>query len=139
MTAAAGGLAEIVLIFAVGFLPPAADPLANALVSFTCAMQVQAFRKVNGSAYASTMCIGNLRSALQSVDDYIVTRKRGFLENGVLYFGVIVCFVAGAVMGNWFVEAIGLHAIAVCSLLDLAAFLLMFIDREHARGPLARG
>ncbi len=32
------------------------------------------------------MCIGNLRNALQNVDDYIITHRRGFLENGLLYF-----------------------------------------------------
>ena len=31
-------LAEILLLFLVGFLPPELNPLANALVSFTCAM-----------------------------------------------------------------------------------------------------
>ena len=31
---------EIVILFAVGFLPHSVDPLANALVSFVCAMQV---------------------------------------------------------------------------------------------------
>ena len=45
-------LAEIGLLLGVGFLPSSWDAPANALVSFTCAMQVQAFRKVNGSAYA---------------------------------------------------------------------------------------
>ena len=39
-------LTEIVLLFAVGFFPAAWDIGANALVSFSCAMQVQAFRKV---------------------------------------------------------------------------------------------
>ena len=51
-------LAEIVLLFAVGFFPAAWDIGANALVSFACAMQVQAFRKVHGYPFASTMCIG---------------------------------------------------------------------------------
>ena len=56
-------LAEIVLLFFVGFLPQEVNTFANALVSFVCAMQVQTFRKVRGHAYASTMCIGNMRSA----------------------------------------------------------------------------
>ena len=56
---------EILLLFAVGFLPNEIDLLANAMVSFACAMQVQAFRKVNGYAFASTMCIGNLRSGME--------------------------------------------------------------------------
>ena len=62
-------LAEIGLLLGVGFLPSSWDAPANALVSFTCAMQVQAFRKVNGSAYASTMCIGNLRSGVPVLEE----------------------------------------------------------------------
>ena len=42
-------LGEVLLLFAVGFLPQSQNLLANAIVSFSCAMQVQAFRKVNGS------------------------------------------------------------------------------------------
>ena len=53
--------AEILLLAVVGLLPEVRNWLANALTSFSCAMQVQSFRSVNGSAYASTMCIGNLR------------------------------------------------------------------------------
>ena len=38
-------LSEIVLLFAVGFLPQEQNMAANMLVSFVCAMQVQTFRK----------------------------------------------------------------------------------------------
>ena len=48
-------LEEIVTLFAVGLMPASLNMLANATVSFSCAMQVQAFRKVNGYAFASTM------------------------------------------------------------------------------------
>ena len=41
-------LGEVLLLFVVGFLPQEQNLLANAIVSFSCAMQVQAFRKVNG-------------------------------------------------------------------------------------------
>lgn len=41
-------LMEMLLLLVVGFLPTACDLLANAMVSFACAMQVQTFRKVNG-------------------------------------------------------------------------------------------
>ena len=40
-------LSEIVLLFAVGFLPQTINTFANAVVSFVCAMQVQTFRKVH--------------------------------------------------------------------------------------------
>ena len=63
-------LAEIVLLFFVGFLPQEVNTFANALVSFVCAMQVQTFRKVRGHAYASTMCIGNMRSGTEALCVY---------------------------------------------------------------------
>ena len=62
-------LGEIVLLFGVGFLTSQLDAVANAVVSFTCAMQVQTFRMVMGSACASTMCIGNLRSCVDLLCD----------------------------------------------------------------------
>ena len=43
-------LGEIAMLGLVGFLPDTMNLEANALVSFACAMQVQAFRKVNGHA-----------------------------------------------------------------------------------------
>ena len=65
-------LFEILLLFVVGFLPQELNLLANSLVSFSCAMQVQSFRKVNGYAFASTMCIGNLRGGMDSLCAWLV-------------------------------------------------------------------
>lgn len=121
---------EAVFLFTVSFMGTEQNLAANCLTSLACGMQVESFRKIHGRGVATTMCIGNLRSALQNVDDYIVTHNRGFLENGLLYFGVIACFVAGAILGNWCLERLGLAAIRICSLLLLAAFFLMFWDRE---------
>ena len=53
------------------------------------------------------------------------------MENGLLFFGVIFTFVFGAVLGNWCIERMGLHAIVVASLLLFVAFAIMFIDRER--------
>ena len=50
-------LFEIIILFAVGFMPKSMDTVAAVIVSFSCAMQVQTFRKVRGYSYASTMCI----------------------------------------------------------------------------------
>ena len=58
---------EIIILFVVGFIPHRYDMIATMLVSFSCSMQVQSFRKVNGYGYASTMCIGNLRSGTESL------------------------------------------------------------------------
>ena len=77
---------EIVILFAVGFIPERYDMLATMLVSFSCSMQVQAFRKVNGYGYASTMCIGNLRSGTESLSIYLREKQHGTLLRDNIYF-----------------------------------------------------
>lgn len=129
---------EAVILLGVSFIPGTANLVANCLTSFACGMQVESFRKIHGHGIATTMCIGNLRSALQSVDDYIITHNKGFLENGLLYFGVILTFVAGAVLGNLCIGWMGLHAIAVASALLAVCFLIMFIDREAGAKKVQR-
>ena len=59
-----------ILILCGGIYAGELDMLATVLVSFSCAMQVQTFRKVGGYSYASTMCIGNLRSGTAALSVY---------------------------------------------------------------------
>lgn len=75
-------LIEILILLAVGFMPQKFNMAATMLVSFACAMQVQTFRKVNGYGYASTMCIGNLRSGTESLSVYIREHQKGAPEGG---------------------------------------------------------
>ena len=89
-------LGEIIHLLAVGFMPSSLDYLANALVSFSCAMQVQTFRKMKGCAYASTMCVGNLRSGAESFSAYLRTGAPQLSKKAGQYFGVIVLFALGA-------------------------------------------
>ena len=125
-------LFEIAVMAVVAALPAANNIEANCLLSLACGTQVETFRKIHGKGVATTMCIGNLRSALHNVDDYIINHNKGFLHNGVLYFGAIACFMLGAVLGNWTIASVGLVAIWACIPLLAAAFLIMFIDREHS-------
>ena len=124
-------LAEIVLLFVVGFFPAAWDIGANALVSFACAMQVQAFRKVDGYAFASTMCIGNLRCASEALGEYLHSHDRRSLEAARTYFGVILVFAVGAGLGSFVTEAADIRAIWVCCGLLLVSFALMFVRDER--------
>lgn len=118
-------LCEILLLFLVGFIPHSLDQLANALVSFSCAMQVQAFRKVEGFAFASTMCIGNLRSGMESLCTFLRTGDRQERRKARLYFLVILLFALGAELGSLAVELLDLPAIWLsCVLLALDVGLL---------------
>lgn len=70
----------MILLFVVGFIPAKYNMIATMLVSFSCSMQVQTFRKVNGYGYASTMCIGNLRSGTESLSVYLREHHKGALK-----------------------------------------------------------
>ena len=109
---------EILLLFLVGFIPHSLDQLANALVSFSCAMQVQSFRKMEGFPFASTMCIGNLRSGMEALCAFLRTGDRQEQRKARLYFLVIFLFALGAEAGSLAVELLDLPAIWLsCALL----------------------
>ena len=126
-------LSEIVLLFAVGFLPQTINTFANAVVSFVCAMQVQTFRKVRGHAYASTMCIGNMRSGTEALCAYFHTRDIAILHKALTYFGVIVLFALGAGFGALLTNVFSVRAIWFsCALLTIS-FFMMFIKETEAK------
>ena len=122
-------LAEIALLFAVGFLPQEANTFANAVVSFVCAMQVQTFRKVGGYSYASTMCIGNLRSGTAALSLYLRDKKAEHLRQTFYYFGIIFFFAIGAGIGGILSVCYGIHVIWISCILLFISFLLMFLEK----------
>lgn len=118
-------LAEMVALAIVGFLPAEMNLLANALVSFSCAMQVQAFRKVHGYGYASTMCIGNLRSGTESLSQYLRTKDREALRKTLHFFGIILIFAVGAGLGGILSGVLGIRTIWISVGILLIVNLMM--------------
>ena len=117
---------EMVALAVVGFLPEKWDMLANVLVSFSCAMQVQAFRKVHGYGYASTMCIGNLRSGTESLSQYLRTKDREALRRALHFFGIILIFALGAGLGGILSGTLGIRTIWISVAILLAVTAIMF-------------
>lgn len=122
-------LIEIIVLSAVAFLPASLNVVANVLVSLACAMQVQSFRKVNGYPYASTMCIGNLRSGTESLSVYLRNHEKGALKKAMHYYGIIIVFAIGAGIGGILSINLGYRCILISSVLLLLAFLMM--RKEH--------
>ena len=122
-------LIEIIILTIVGFIPETFNMVATIMVSFSCAMQVQAFRKVNGFAYASTMCIGNLRSGTEAFTGYLQTHDTEKLKKALYYFGIILFFGLGAGIGGNLSIRFGYHMIWVSSGLLLISFQLMFVEK----------
>lgn len=122
-------LLEILLLFGVGFFPEKWNLAANSLVSVSCAMQVQAFRKVKGFSFASTMCIGNLRSGVETLCVFLRKRDLQALPGVACYFGVITLFAVGAGVGGLCMGWLGYRTIWLSCGLLFAGFLLLCLDR----------
>ena len=124
-------LLEIAILLIVGFLPQTLNMTATILVSFSCAMQVQAFRKVDGYSYASTMCIGNMRSGTEALCAYFRTKDKAILKKALTYFAVILVFAVGAGVGSFVTGRLGEKSICISCGLLLISFGMMFIREEE--------
>lgn len=123
-------LIEILILFVVGFMPGELDMLATVLVSFSCAMQVQAFRKVHGYPFASTMCIGNLRSGMDALVAFGHTHDKNALWKSLQYFAIIFIFALGAGIGTQCVGIFGERTIWLSCTLLLVSLCFMFIKED---------
>lgn len=126
-------LLEALILFAVAFIPQVRNDVANALISFACGVQVESFRKLRGNAIATTMCVGNLRSAAQAMSLFKLTGEKDYFKKGMLYYSVIFIFALGAVVGNFCVKHMEEKAIFVSSLVVFSGFLLMFIEPKDKK------
>ena len=124
---------EAMILLVVAFIPLTNNLLANSLTSFACGMQVESFRKIHGNGIATTMCIGNLRNATQNLCHYIEKRAKKSLRKSILYYGIILFFIVGAVIGNIVIGYLETRAIIVCSVLLGIAFIIMFAENVENR------
>lgn len=117
---------ELLGVTAVGFIPLGkGDLVVNATVAFVCALQVQAFRKVRGNAFASTMCTGNLRSATERLHIYMESKDKKYLNDALHYYGVIGFFIIGAAIGAVASKWLGMYAVFTAVLGLIAVCILM--------------
>ena len=104
-----------------------------------CNMQrlhwVQAFRKVDGYAFASTMCIGDLRSGVEAFCIWSKTHEPKVKDRMMRYFGIILLFAVGAGIGSMGPARLAGKTIWISCGLLLVSFALMFIREEIEENP----
>lgn len=121
-------LIEVVILGGVGIIPIQFKVIPTVLVSFACALQVQAFRKVRGYSYASTMCIGNLRSGTVALSNYFREKGQEQLQEALYYWGIIFLFAIGAGIGGVISTRYGTLTIWISCIFLSISFFLMFIE-----------
>lgn len=121
---------EIFLLVLVAFMPQSLNNLANIIVSFICAMQVESFRKINGIACATTMCTGNLRSGTELLFKYIKTKDSDLKQKSINYYGIDLTFILGAGLGAVLTNIFDEKAVLVCCVILFIGFLVMFLKED---------
>ena len=106
------------------------DFAVNAIITFVCALQVQTFRRVHGLPFASTMCTGNLRSGTEAVFHAIHLKDKSEFHKAMHYYGIIVCFIAGAVLGAVLLRTFG-HLVLLLTPAGLAAVFVLITTRRQ--------
>lgn len=122
---------EIGVLLIVGLIPQGElNSLANVLVSFTCAMQVEGFRRMNGKLFTTTMCTGNLRSATDNLYQYFKTKNKERLNNALQYFGIILFFIGGAAVGVLMTDLMDTKAVFIAAFGLLCVLFILRSDDE---------
>ena len=111
-------------------MPQSLNNLANIIVSFICAMQVESFRKINGIACATTMCTGNLRSGTELLFKYIKTKDSDLKQKSINYYGIDLTFILGAGLGAVLTNIFDEKAVLVCCVILFIGFLVMFLKED---------
>ncbi|MFR1505254.1 MAG: YoaK family protein [Butyricicoccus sp.] len=124
-------LVEIVLLIAAAFLPQTLNTTVNIMISFICAMQVESFRKVRGSAFATTMCTGNLRSGTEQLVIWAQTGDRNAIRKTRNYYSIILFFILGGAIGALTTARIGEKALLLTCIPLSLVFTVMFVEEEH--------
>lgn len=129
---------ETLLLLVIGLLPQSVpDGVVNVTVSFVCSLQVQAFRRLAGVPYATTMCTGNLRSAAEQLFVFLTQGKPGAGKNALRYLGIIAFFCLGAAGGCLLSNVWGQRSVWACCAVLAAIQLSLFFWERAVKGRAA--
>ena len=123
-------LFEIFAFIAVGFLPQEMNRVANSIISMISGIQFATFPKIRGTAIATTMCTGNLKTGTQNMYRGIKTGDRSAIEKGLYYYVCILVFIAGTAIGYFAVKLMAEKAIFLAALAMINIFIMMFKEFE---------
>jgi uncharacterized membrane protein YoaK (UPF0700 family) len=120
-------IVEIIILVIVAFIPNGEyNYIANILISFTCALQVQTFKRVHGLAFASTMCTGNLIKLANAFTDYLLTGNKNSMIKFKKYTLIILLFIMGALLGCILTDKFGVSSVLICPIILLLVLKLTY-------------
>lgn len=123
---------ELVIVLAAGFIPQEGNSVVNCMIAFVCAMQVEAFRRMHGNAFATTMCTGNLRSGTELLSVGMLKKEKEKIRSGLSYYWIDLVFVVGAATGALICSRFGERSIWLCCITLLSALGFIRHEKKNA-------
>ncbi|MDO4561164.1 MAG: YoaK family protein [bacterium] len=123
--------AEALVLVLISFMPHYGDNAANAMVSFACAMQFDAFRSMNGVPFTSTLAMMNLRGAVEYVMDYHEDQDMEKVSRSFEYLITVIIFTLSVVIGSRLTYIYDDGAILFPAFMLLLGALLMFFKKRQ--------
>ena len=121
---------EIIILFIIGFIPDTISSIVvTAIVSFVASIQSSSFRKLVDSPYATTMSMGNLRTASQAAYIAFTKKDRASAIRAVRFFMVILSFIFGAFLGGLSTLAMGVKAIWIAAVVLVCSAVLFSLGK----------
>ena len=127
-------LIEILCFIAVSMIPEAEETniIANTLVSFACAMQMEAFRSFASQPIATTVSTGNLRKFIEYMFMSAESKDAEHVKTSIAYLLIVLLFIAGVYTGTVLTEHLHRYSILVpAGLLAMAAAWITMKKRSY--------
>ena len=124
---------ESVLLFLIGFYPISWPPMiVNITIAFISAMQVSSFRALRGTAYATTFCTGNLRSAAEQLTVFYIKHDKEAKRRGLNYFIIILSFCMGALIGALLIKWLTIYSVWICCLILIGVVCILIKENPKS-------
>lgn len=123
---------EMAALIAVSLIPAEEDYnlIANTLVSFACAMQMEAFTSFVNQPIATTVSTGNLRKCVEYLIRGTVSHKKEDFKTAGIYFLILMLFIGGVVLGTLISDYLGVRSILAAVFLLALAFVVITLKTK---------
>ena len=123
-----------ILSIIIGFVPLSVDnifivpPLA-----FCMGLVTTAFGEVSGIAYNNAFMTGNIKRTMLAFGDYIRTKHRPFLREGIIFVSLLSSFVLGVVVSAYLTIFYQEKTILGIPIMMSVFYLSMFFTKLHEK------
>lgn len=126
---------EALVLILISFMPHYSDNVANAMVSFACAMQFDAFRTMNGVPFSSTLSMTNMRGAIEYMTNYREDCDTEKISRSFEYLITVLVFTLSVFIGSRLTYKYDDSAVLFPASMLLFGALLMFFRKREKTTP----